>query len=94
MIKMKFAGQGDKRFTQTGAIGCCYTKAKNSISLLFRQPWRKIDLECAMMEASTDPFADVAELCVYSIPVRFRDAYVPSLTRSVSQAGSTVLSFV
>ncbi len=54
----------------------------------------KLTLSAQTMEASADPFADVAELLrVFNTSSFFRDAYVPSLTRSVSQAGNTVLSF-
>ncbi len=54
----------------------------------------KLTLSAQTLEGSADPFADVAELLrVFNASSFFRDAYVPSLTRGLSQAGNVILSF-
>lgn len=54
----------------------------------------KLTLNAQTMEGSADPFSDVAELVrVFNSSSFFKDAYIPSITRGLTEKGDTVLSF-
>jgi len=55
----------------------------------------KLTMNSQTIEGSADPYGDIAQLIsTFNTSSFFADAYVPSISRGLSQAGNPILSFV